>query len=67
MGVGSLLLDAAVEDSLGKGAVGIETSTLHADAKRLYLKHHFKQTRGDIAEVFLELDIDEYLSARTRS
>jgi len=60
-GVGTLLLEAAITDSLAKGAVGVETSTIHAMARKLYEGLHFKQTMGDIGEVFLELDIDEYL------
>ena len=60
-GVGTLLLEAAITDSLAKGAVGVETSTIHALARKLYERLHFKQTMGDIGEVFLELDIDEYL------
>ena len=62
-GVGTLLLERAIEDSLNRKAVGIETSTIHLRAKKLYEKHHFKQTLGDIGEVFLELDVDEYLRA----
>ena len=64
-GVGKLLLEAAITDSLAKGAVGVETSTIHALAK-LYERLHFKQTMGDIGEVFLELDIDEYLKSEKR-
>jgi GNAT superfamily N-acetyltransferase len=60
-GVGTLLLEAAITDSLAKGAVGVETSTIHAMARKLYERLHFKQTMGDIGEVFLELDMDEYL------
>ena len=63
-GVGTLLLESAIEDSLERGVVGVETSTIHALAKRLYEKHHFKQTIGDIGEVFLELDIPEYLQVK---
>lgn len=59
-GVGSRLFRAAVADSLGRGAVGVETSTTRRSAKNLYERRHFKQATGDIAEVFLELDIDEY-------
>ncbi len=62
-GVGTLLLEEAITDSLARGAVGVETSTLHSFAKRLYEKHHFSQTMGEIGEVFLELDIPEYLRA----
>ena len=62
-GVGTLLLKEMIKDSLARGAVGVETSTIHDRAKRFYEKHHFKQTMGDIAEVFLELDIPEYSSA----
>jgi len=65
-GVGTLLLEAAITDSLAKGAVGVETSTIHALARKLYLRLHFKQTMGDIGEVFLELDIDEYLKSDKR-
>ena len=63
-GVGALLLEKAITDSLAKGAVGVETSTIHMRAKQLYERHHFKQTMGDIGEVFLELDIAEYLQAK---
>ncbi|TMI43022.1 GNAT family N-acetyltransferase [Candidatus Bathyarchaeota archaeon] len=62
-GVGTLLIREMIKDSLARGAVGVETSTIHDRAKRFYEKHHFKQTMGDIAEVFLELDIPEYSSA----
>ncbi len=65
-GVGTLLLEAAITDSLAKGAVGVETSTIHALARKLYERLHFKQTMGDIGEVFLELDIDEYLKSEKR-
>lgn len=62
-GIGTLLLRHAIADSLTNGAVGVETSTIHAKAKRLYERLNFKQTFGDIGEVFLELDVDEYLSS----
>ena len=62
--IGTLLLDAAVSDSLKKGAVGVETSTRHARAKKFYEVHHFEHEKGDIREVFLELDIPQYLKAR---
>ena len=63
-GVGSLLLESVIADSLARGAVGVETSTIHKRAMQLYERHHFKQTMGDIGEVFLELDIPEYLQAK---
>jgi GNAT superfamily N-acetyltransferase len=63
-GVGSLLLERAIADSLARCAVGVETSTTHRRALQLYERHHFKQTVGDIGEVFLELDIPEYLQAK---
>jgi len=61
-GVGSILLRRAIEDALERGAVGIEVSTASPSARRLYEQHHFKQFRGkeNTAEVFLELDIQEY-------
>ena len=65
-GVGTLLLDRAISDSLARGAVGVETSTIVASAKRLYERHHFKETVGEIGEVFLELDVPEYLRAEKR-
>jgi GNAT superfamily N-acetyltransferase len=59
-GAGTLLLDGAIENALTRGAVGVETSTIHESAKRFYMKRHFKQAQGDIAEAFLELEISEY-------
>jgi hypothetical protein len=47
-----------------RGAVGVEISTIHKRAKKLYEKHHFKQAVGDIGEVFFELDIADYLRAK---
>ncbi|TMI69770.1 GNAT family N-acetyltransferase [Candidatus Bathyarchaeota archaeon] len=66
-GVGTLLLEKATSDSLARGAVGVETSTIHMRAKQLYERHHFKQTMGDIGEAFLELDIAEYSQVRKRA
>ena len=65
-GIGTSLLERAIANSLKEGVGGVETSTIHKLAKKLYQRHHFKQTRGDIGEVFLELDIPEYLMARKR-
>jgi GNAT superfamily N-acetyltransferase len=65
-GVGTLLLERAITNSLALGAVGVETSTTQALARKLYEKLHFKQTMGEIGEVFLELDIPEYLRARRK-
>ena len=65
-GVGTLLLEGAIADSLAMGAVGAETSTLHTLAKKLYESHHFKQTMGDVGEVFLQLDIPEYLRSKMK-
>jgi len=61
-GIGSSLLQMAIEDALGKGALGIEASTANPDAKRLYEKHHFEQFMGQwtMGEVFLELNISKY-------
>jgi|GEM_PF-647056 GNAT superfamily N-acetyltransferase len=64
-GIGSHLLEEAISDSLSRGVVEIETSTIHSRAKRFYEKHHFKQTFGDIGEVFLELDINEYSKVKS--
>src|SRR5207245_5723201 len=66
-GVGTLLIREMIKDSLARGAVGVETSTIHARAKKFYERQHFKQTLGDIPEVFLELDIQEYLRANKAS
>ena len=65
-GVGTRLLEESIEDSLSMGAVGVETSTIFASAKKLYERHHFKETWGDIGEVFLELDLPEYLHAKRK-
>ena len=65
-GIGTLLLEEAIKDSLARGAVGVETSTIHVKAKELYERHYFKQTMGDIGEVFLELDVDAYLREKER-
>jgi GNAT superfamily N-acetyltransferase len=65
-GAGTLLLEQAITDSLARGAVGVETSTIHTRPKKLYERHHFKQTMGDISEAFLELDIAEYLQAKKK-
>ncbi len=58
MGVGLALLRRAVMDSTNRGAVSIETSTIHSGARSFYVKHEFKQPHGDIGEVFLELDVE---------
>ena len=60
------MLEEAITDSLARGAVGVETSTIHAKARKLYQRHYFKQTMGDIGEGFLELDVDEYLQVKKR-
>jgi GNAT superfamily N-acetyltransferase len=65
-GAGTLLLEEAIKDSLARGVVGVETSTIHVKARELYKRHHFKQTMGDIGEVFLELDVDEYLREKNQ-
>ena len=65
-GVGTLLLERAIADSLAKGGVGVETSTTQSFAKKLYEKHHFGQMMGEIGEIFLELDIPEYLRSKMK-
>jgi GNAT superfamily N-acetyltransferase len=68
VGTGTALLEGAIADSLSRGAVGVETSTLHSYAKRFYEKKHFKQAFfGDIKEAFLELDVEEYLNSKRAS
>ena len=52
-GVGTRLLEKAITNSLKEGVVGVETSTIHRLAKKLYERHHFKRALGDIGEVFL--------------
>lgn len=61
-GIGSELLDRAINDALDKGALGIETSTASPIARRFYERHRFKQFKGDwtMGEVFLELDMEKY-------
>lgn len=67
MGVGSFLLEEAISDSLSRGVVGVETSTIHSRAKALYEKHHFEQMFGDIGEVFLELDLMKYSKTKSKT
>src|SRR5467141_4804001 len=45
-GVGTLLLEEAITDSLARGAVGVETSTIHALARKLYPKTSFQTDDG---------------------
>ena len=61
-GVGSALLNSAIEDALNTGARGVSTSTSNPDAKRLYEKHGFKQFMGNWAmgEIFLEMYLEKY-------
>ena len=61
-GIGSSLLREAIRDALGKGALGIETSTANPNARRLYEKHHFRQFMGrwTMGEVLLELDTKKH-------
>ena len=60
-GVGSKLLQAAIEDGAQRGALEIEASTADPDARRLFEKHHFQQFMGKwtMGEVFLELDVSK--------
>ena len=63
-GIGSSLLRQAVLESASRGATSVETSTLHSDAKEFYERRGFEQTRGDIGEVFLELDVGRHLKTQ---
>lgn len=62
-GIGAKLLRGAITESAARGAAFMETSTLHSEAKAFYEKRNFRQTFGDIGEVFLELDVDKFLKA----
>jgi len=57
IGIGSALLHRVIADSVALGVVEIETSSFHGRARNFYLRHGFKQSRGDINEVFLELGV----------
>lgn len=59
-GIGTKLLRETIAESAERGAAFIETSTLHAAAKAFYERHGFKQTIGEIGEVFLELDVGRF-------
>lgn len=63
-GIGTKLLRKAVFDAAARGATEMETSTIHSKAKEFYERHGFKQTLGDIGEVFLELDVRKYREAQ---
>ena len=41
-----LLLEEAIADAVAMGAVGVETSTIYASAKKLYERHHLKRDHG---------------------
>ncbi len=56
-GAGSALLSRATRDSADRGVLFMETSTTQGRARDFYLRRGFRQSRGDIGEVFLELDI----------
>jgi hypothetical protein len=47
-----------IAESRKRGAVSIETSTIHRKAKRFYKERGFRQVFGDIGECFLELDFE---------
>jgi ribosomal protein S18 acetylase RimI-like enzyme len=57
--IGSHLLKKAIQSILGKGVVGISTSTANPSARRLYERYNFKQFMGDwtMGEIFLEMDM----------
>ena len=61
-GVGSKLLRKAIDVAIEKGAVEIETSTHIAEAKAIYEHFSFKQYKKK--EVFLELDVKDYLQRK---
>jgi GNAT superfamily N-acetyltransferase len=63
-GVGTELLHQAIIKSARRGATFIETSTVHSRAREFYEGRGFRQTTGDIGEVFLELDVTKYLELR---
>lgn len=60
-GIGTHLLREAVIVSAARGATFVETSTIQSRAKTFYERHGFSQTIGDIGELFLELDVTNYL------
>lgn len=62
-GIGESLLRHAILESAARGVVSVETSTIHSSAKEFYEKRHFKQTFGEIGEVFLELDVSKFPEA----
>jgi GNAT superfamily N-acetyltransferase len=59
-GIGTRLLNEVIKESAGRGAISVETSTIHSGAKSFYEKNGFKQTMGEIGEIFLELDIKKH-------
>ena len=56
-GIGSSLIQEVMREARRRGAVSVETSTTHAEAKRFYEGLGFGQASGDIGEVFLELGL----------
>ena len=58
-GIGSGLLEGAIADSVDRGIVEVETSVNHERARNFYVRHGFRLSRGDMDEVFLELDLQD--------
>jgi GNAT superfamily N-acetyltransferase len=63
-GIGTRLLNEVIMESAGRGATFVETSTIHSGARSFYEKSGFKQTMGEIGEIFLELDIKKHRGAQ---
>ncbi len=63
-GIGTGLLHEAVSSAASRGATFVETSTIHSNARAFYENHGFKQSKGEIGEVFLELDVKKFMEAK---
>ena len=60
--VRSIDLQAAIENSLERGALVVKASVANPEARKLYEKHHFEQFMGKwtMGEIFLELNVPKY-------
>src|SRR5207253_2638277 len=70
-GVGTLLLEQAITNSLARGAVGVETSTIHKRAKQLYERPNWPQVVQGFQLPYLLPDrltthLERYLLAQFR-
>lgn len=59
-GKGTLMLDLIIKEASSENRIqGVEISTSHRRALRLYRRLGFRQFRADFGEIFLNLDLEK--------